>query len=239
MGLLLELEHVSKRFGRGLGERSVLRDVSLSLKPGELVTIWGRRHSGKSTLLRTAAGVQPPDSGVVRFTGRDLASHRNVLGDGIGYCQGSLLPSDGRLVLDQLNVSQLARGVPPSLAGSRAGSALARCGAERCASLRPGELNGEEAVRVSIARALVLQPQLIVIDEPTLDVDVLARDGILLLLRSLADEGIGVLASTAESTGLAGSDRALALRDGELHGDLTQGLADVLPLRSQARHAQG
>ncbi|MGH2853336.1 MAG: ATP-binding cassette domain-containing protein [Solirubrobacteraceae bacterium] len=235
MGLLLELQHVSKRYGHGLGQRTVLRDVSLALEPGELVVIWGRRRSGRSTLLRVAAGVEPPDSGVVRFAGSNLAGHRgDLLGGGIGYCQCSFLPTEGQLVLDQLIVSQLARGVPPLLAASRAKSALERLGAERCATLRPGELSGEEAVRVAIARAFALEPKLLVIDEPTLNVDLLVRDEILLLLRSLADEGIAVLASAGESTGLAGSDRALSIGKGELHGHMTPELAQVLPLRPPA-----
>jgi ABC-type multidrug transport system ATPase subunit len=240
MGVLLELEHLSKCCGRGVDKRTVLRDVSLVIEPGELVAIRGPRRSGKSSLLRIAAGIEAPDSGVVRFAGHDLASLGDVLGGGIGYCQGSFLPAEGRLVFDQLVVSQVARGVSPPVAASRAESALARCGVEQCARLRPRELNGAEAVRVSIARALVLRPRLLVIDEPTLDVDVLARDEILLLLRSLADEGIAVLASTGTATGLAGSDRALSLSNGELHGHLAPRLAEVLPLRSPAaRQARG
>ena len=95
MGLLLELEEVSKRYGRGLGA-IVLRDVSLALEPGELVAIWGRRRSGRSTLLRIAAGIERPDAGVVRFQGSDLAGPRgDVLGGGIGYCQGSFFPPKG------------------------------------------------------------------------------------------------------------------------------------------------
>lgn len=240
MGLLLELEHVSKCYGRGLGKRTALRDVSLALEPGELVAIWGPRRSGKSSLLRIATGVEAPDSGVVRFAEHDLASLGDVLGGEIGYCQSSFLPAEGLLVFDQLIVSQVARGVSPPVAASGAESALARCGVEQCARLRPRELNGAEAVRVSIARALALRPRLIVIDEPTLDVDVLARDEILLLLRSLADEGIAVLASTASATSLAGSDRALSLNNGELHGHLTPQLAEVHTLRSPAaRQASG
>jgi ABC-type sugar transport system ATPase subunit len=232
---LLELEHVSKRYGRGLGERVALHDVSLALEPGELVAVWGLRRSGRSTLLRIAAGVEIPDSGIVRFAGRNVADHRNdLLGEGIGYCQRSFRPAEGRHVLDQLIVSQLARGVPQSRAGSLARNALERVGAAQCAKLSPRELNSAEGVRVAIARALALEPRLIAIDEPTLGVDLSARDGILSLLRSLADEGIAVLASTGETPGLAGSDRALSLGKGELRGHLAPEIAAVLPLRRAA-----
>ena len=75
-------------------------------------------------------------------------------------------------------------------------------------------------MRVALARALALEPSLLVIDEPTRGVDLLERDAILALLRSLADEGIAVLISTGEATALAGADRALSLADGELRGSL-------------------
>lgn len=234
MSLLLELERVGKCYGRGLARRAVLRDVSLALEPGELVTIWGPRRSGKSLLLQIATGVQKPDTGTVRFAGRDLASLDSALGSGIGYCQTVFLPAEGRFVLDQLLLGQLARGVSPAIAMSRTESALARCGVRQCAKRRPRELNRAEAARVSIARALALQPRLLVIDEPTLDIEALAQDEILLLLRSLADEGLAILASTGTATGLAGSDRALSLSDGELHGYLAPQLADVVPLRRRA-----
>jgi ABC-type sugar transport system ATPase subunit len=76
-----------------------------------------------------------------------------------------------------------------------------------------------------------------VVDEPTKGVDLLERDEILLLLRSLANEGIAVLASTGESTGLSGTDRAFALGEGELRAAQTRELAPVLPLRRPAARA--
>ena len=72
---LLELERVAKRYRDGQLERVVLREVSLDLDGGELAVVWGLRRSGRSTLLRVAAGIEAPDEGVVRFDGRDLAVH--------------------------------------------------------------------------------------------------------------------------------------------------------------------
>jgi putative ABC transport system ATP-binding protein len=232
---LLKLEHVSKRHNSGVRDRVALRDVSLELDSGELVAIWGMRRSGRSTLLRVAAGVEPPDTGVVRLGGRDLADHRgDVLGGEIGYCQKVLRPAEGRTILEDAIMGLLARGVSPSVAQARAWGALERAGAERCAALRPNELDGAETVRVAIARTLANQPKLLVIDEPTLGVGLLARDGILVLLRSLADEGTAVLTSTGESTGLSGADRALSLGGGELSGSLAPELAPVVTLRRPA-----
>jgi energy-coupling factor transporter ATP-binding protein EcfA2 len=81
-----------------------------------------------------------------------------------------------------------------------------------------GDLDAGEAVRVSIACVLVLEPRVLVIDEPTKGVDLLERDEIVLLLRSLADEGIAVLVSDGDGSGLSDADRALTLAAGELRG---------------------
>jgi ABC-type multidrug transport system ATPase subunit len=231
---LLELRSVSKRYGRGTRQRIALTDVSLDVEPGEIVSVWGRRRSGRSTLLRVAAGIETPDSGTVCFEGRDLRGRcGEMLGRGIGYCRTTFHASEGDAVLDHLTVGQCARGVTPQAAAERAREALQRAGALACTSLRPGELDCDELVRVAIARALVLEPRLLLIDEPTIGVDPLARDAILLLLQSLARQGIAVLASTGESTGLSGA-RALALSDGELHGRSAPELAPVVHLRRPA-----
>ncbi len=229
---LLALEGVGRRYGRGAHERVVLRAVSLELDAGELVAIWGLRRSGRSTLLRVAAGIEPPDTGVVRFAGSALDG--TALGGGIGYCQPSLRDDGRRSALDELLIGQLARGVQPSAARTRAWSALARTAAEHCAALALHELDAAEAVRVAIARALALEPTLLLLDEPTKGVDLLERDAILALVRSLADDGIAVLMSAGDAATLAGADRALSLSDGELHGSPSPELARVVPLRRRA-----
>jgi ABC-type lipoprotein export system ATPase subunit len=228
---LLQLEHVSKRDRRSLGERFTLRDISLEMEAGEVVAIWGQRRSGRSTLLRVAAGVEAPDSGVVRMEGRDLSARGGeMLGDGIGYCLKTFRPNEGHTILDHVIVSQVARGVAPSLAARHAHEAMERAGIEQCGELRPSELDCAELVRASIARALALQPRLLLIDEPTVGVELGERDGILLLLQSLAEQGMAILTSTGESTGLSGA-RALQLSDGELSGRSTRELAPVVRLR--------
>ena len=238
---LLALENVGKSYRYGLRQRVVLREATLELDAGELAAVWGPRRSGRSTLLRVAAGIEAPDSGVVRFEGHDMAKRgEKLLGGGIGYCQKTFRWAEGTNVLDHVIVALLARGVPPSAARVSAREALQRVGAERCANLRLAELDSGEAIRVALARTLALRPRLLVIDEPTKGVELLERDEILGLLRGLADEGVAVLASAGESTGLSGADRAFALGDGELRGGVTPELAPVLPLRRPApRRASG
>jgi len=232
---LLALEHVEKRYSDGPRERSVLKDASLELDAGELGVIWGIRRSGRSTLLRLAAGIERPDSGTVRFAGHDLDGRRHsLLGDGIGYAQKMFASDHGLTVLEVVSVALLARGVGQALARGRAREALERTEVASCAAMAPGELDAAEAVRVELARTLVLEPRLLVIDEPTKGVDLLERDELLLLLRSLADEGIAVLASTGDSTALAGAQRTFALGDGDLRSTPAPELAPVLQLRRAA-----
>jgi ABC-type multidrug transport system ATPase subunit len=233
---LLALESVTKRYGRGSMERVALRAASLEIEPGELVVVWGRRRSGRSTLLRVAAGLERPDEGVVWFESRDLSTPgADAVRGRIRFCRKTFRPAGGQLVLDQLVMGQLTRGVPSSMARSRARECLRRVGAERCASMRPGELDHAEVVRVAIARALVHEPKLLVIDEPTLGVDLRIRDQILSLLRSLTSEGTAVLMSAGETTCLYGADRALSLGSGVLHGEIDAAeLAPVVPLRPAA-----
>ncbi len=230
--ILLALEHVGRRFGGGAQSRIALRDVSFEIEPGQLVAVWGRRRSGRSTLLRVAAGIERPDTGSVRLEGRDIYQLATRGLDDIAYCRlTSFRPSEGRLILDQLLLGQLSRGVKPATARERASEALRRVGADRLIALRPRDLDPAERVRVSIARALVRGPRVLVIDEPTLGIDLLARDGILSLLRSIADDGIAVLTSTADTAGLERADRALALSEGELNGSAVPDTAEVVPLR--------
>jgi putative ABC transport system ATP-binding protein len=232
---LLELERVTKRFGRGLTARVVLREVSLRIDAGELVVVWGGRRSGRSTLLRIAAGVARPDEGVVRVDQRCLAGRRgDAAREAIAYCLTTRRPGEGQLVIEQIVTDQLMRGIGIEAAERCARAVLARAGAEGCATVPLRQLDAAEAVRVGVARALSREPKLLVLDEPTLGVDILLRDEILALLRSLADESIAVLMTTGETRCFSGADRALSLDAGELHGNPAPELAPVLPLRRSA-----
>jgi len=234
--MILELQHVGKRY-RG-GERHALDDICLTVDAGEMVTVWGQRRSGRSTLLRIAAGVEAPDVGVVRFAGRDLASRRGAaLGDGISYCRTVFRSSAGQQVIEHLTAAQMARGLPRSPACLAAWKGLERVGAEQCGAQTPIELNGEDTIRVAIARALTCQPALLVIDEPVIGVDLAARDDVLGLLRAIADDGIAVLSSAGDGPGLLGADRILSLGRGRLRGSTTPALASVTDIDGRRQAA--
>ncbi len=230
---LLELEHVAKSCSNG---SAVLEDVSLVVDPGEMVVVLGERRSGRSTLLSIAAGIETPDSGVVRFAGNDLARiDKQALGNGIAYCRRDFGSYAGPTVLDQIIASQMARRVEQPMAAMRARQALERVKAGQCGRLRTRDLRGEETIRVALARALTSDPRLLIVDEPTIGLDGQERDGVLMLLRSLADEGVAVLASATDGTSLLGADRVVALRKGRLRGQTTPVLAEVTEL---AHHRQ-
>jgi putative ABC transport system ATP-binding protein len=234
---LLALDRVSKRARDRRGE-PILREVSLELHGGELAVVWGMRRSGRSTLLRIAAGVERPDEGVVRFAGQDLARHgEKLLGGGIGYCRTRMRGEEGRGVVGQVMVGLLVRGVSATEARRRSLRALERAGAAASAGLALDELDGAEAVRVALARTLALEPRLLVVDEPTKGVDLLARDEILLLLRGIADDGVAVLMSADESPALSGADRAFTLSEGKLRGTPAREPAPVVQLRAVRRSA--
>jgi putative ABC transport system ATP-binding protein len=229
---LLAIERVTKRYRRGRLERVAVRDVSLNVEAGELVAVWGARFSGRSTLLRLAAGIESPEEGSVSFEGRDLARARNnVLGRGIGYCQTGFATWQRGLVVEQVAAGLLAQRASPKQAWRRGQETLFRVGAEDCARLRCHELDGAELARVAIASALVTAPALLVIDEPTSGVDLLERDPLLALLRSIANEGTAVLMSATDAQGLSGVDRALTIDNGELQGEAEPAHAHVVPLR--------
>ncbi|HET6447978.1 MAG TPA: ATP-binding cassette domain-containing protein [Conexibacter sp.] len=232
---LLVLQHVTKRFRTGQRETIALDDVSLEMDAGECVAVYGLRRSGRTTLLRVAAGILPLDEGTATFDGRDFAERAaRTLGIEIGFCSPVFDPVHGGSVTEHVAIALLARGVGRRRACGQAEEALERAGASECAHVDPRELHVDELVRAGIARALVTRPRLLLLDEPTNGVDLLERDGILQLLRTLADAGAGVLMTVGEP--VVGADRVLALDGGRLRGHVAPEQAPVVQLHP--RHVE-
>lgn len=228
---LLVLDAVCKRYAGPRRTAVALDHVSLTVAAGELVSVWGGRGSGRTTLLRVAAGLVRPDSGRVSFAGRDLGPDRDAAtGRGLAYVQSQLLGPPRQPLLDRLAVALVARGSARRDARAHAAEALERAGVGDCRDARLGELDATESVRVGIAQALLSEPLLLVVDEPTAAVPLTERDGVLALLRSVADDGVAVLMTAGEAIALAGVDRALTLSGGRLRSDVAPGRATVIPL---------
>jgi ABC-type multidrug transport system ATPase subunit len=235
---LLQLDGVSKRFRRGGREQIALHDVGLQVDAGELVAVWGRRRSGRTTLLQVAAGAERPSDGAVRFGGVDL-SRRPMLGrpGGIAYFSTQFARVIGSTVLEHVGAPVLSGRASPSSVQSLAFDALRRVEAVDCADVGVDALDHDELIRVGLARALVMEPRLLALDEPTQGLRLANdRDSTLELLRSLAKrDGIAVLMTVAEAADLAGADRALTIDQGELHGLTQPAMGQVVELRGPRR----
>jgi putative ABC transport system ATP-binding protein len=236
---VLELERVSKRYRKGRRELVALHDVSLAVETGEVVCVTGARGSGRTTLLRIAAGIDHPDEGRVNFAGADLRGAGADLRRQIVVCNSRFLPAHGRDVAEHVMMPLLAVHVSRDEAGLRAHRALERVGAAEVAFESPEALVPAELARVALARALVREPRVLIVDEPANGVDPLERDPLLSLIQSLArTSGIATLLTAGETTSLTGADRILRLSEGELLGRTAPVSAEVVQLRRGAREPQ-
>jgi ABC-type lipoprotein export system ATPase subunit len=217
---LLALERVSKSHWRGRHEIVVLDDVSLEIDRGELVAIFGQRAAGKTTLLRIAAGIEAPDTGSVRFEGRELGAGRlrrlNGIHARIGWVGRQGPFASGMRMLDHVALP-LLRDVVADEAERRATRALKRVGAGDLAGARWHELSDAERTLVTIAHAIVRDPALVLVDDPTSSLGLEERETVLGLLRSVAEErGMAILATVPEISDALRSHRVMSLGDGEL-----------------------
>jgi len=210
---MLNVDRVSKEYPTPHGSLTVLSDVTFSLAPGEAAAVTGPSGSGKSTLLYMLGALEPPSSGEITLGGRNpfalaarsLAEFRNAE-IGFVFQDHSLLPQCS--VLENVLVPTLvARGSsaePGNVYQERARQLLTHVGLAHRLDHRPSELSGGERQRVSIARALIRRPQLMLCDEPTGNLDHAAADVIATLLLDLHRSQQNVLIVVTHSERLAG-----------------------------------
>jgi len=184
---LLEVSHVSQSYRKGSGEEGppVLDDVSLSLKEGEIVGLLGRSGSGKSSLLRIISGLARPTSGKVDFQGQPVSGP--VEGVAMVFQSFALYP--WLSVLDNVELGLRAQGETPDETRKRALSAIDLIGLDGFESAYPKELSGGMRQRVGFARALVVQPKILLMDEPFSALDVLTAETLRTDLLDLWSEG--------------------------------------------------
>lgn len=236
---VLHMDRVTRRHAHPRHEHTLLKNVTLQIDPGELIAVWGRRRSGRTTLLRVAAGIEPPDHGTIHLHGQNLAhTAGNQLGNQIAYCPRNNPTNQPHTTLQDLIATQLARGIHPHTARQQAWQTLEQTQAEDLADYPLRDLDPAEQTRTTIARALLSKPTLLIIDEPIKNIDLLQRDPILNLLRTLTTQhNLATLMSTNDAAALTIADRALTLSDGELRGTLTPQLAPILQLHPQRQTA--
>ncbi|HEU4701899.1 MAG TPA: ATP-binding cassette domain-containing protein [Conexibacter sp.] len=218
---LLALAGVTKRFARGYREVQALAGIDLDVEPGDFVAIWGGSRSGKTTLLRVAAGIEAPDAGSVTFDGRDLVARsrreraRLLLTD-IGCVWQTGRITRGLSVLDHV---ALPRFKERSHAQARreAHEMLERVGTPQAATARWHELTDGERTRVALAHALIRRPRLLLADEPTANLNMIEREQVLGVLRSIADEaGVAIVMTAPDAPNLLQSHRLMSLDGGRL-----------------------
>ena len=232
MDTTISVRALSKLYGRGAAEVRALDGVDFDVAPGEFVAIMGPSGSGKSTLLHIIGALEPPTGGTValegeRYDGLDDDELTRLRRERMGFVFQffNLLPS----------LSAVENVLLPALIGRRADEAmraraqelLARVGLGDRAQHTPSELSGGEQQRVSIARALLLAPHLVLADEPTGNLDSRAGAEILTLLRELnRAERVTVVMVTHDPSAAAVADRIVFLRDGRVCEELQGGSTD-------------
>jgi ABC-type lipoprotein export system ATPase subunit len=242
MTSLLSFLNVSKRYPDGGREILVLDRVCMDIDAGASVGVYGPRRSGKSTLLRLAAGIALPDSGTISFAGRDLA--RMTVGERGRLLRGEIAfmsttdwrASPGESVLDHVATSLGSEGLTIREARRRAMSVLDRVEIGVAGAAQPTtSLSLTERAHVMLARALAREPRMLVLDEPALLPSLGDRDRFFALLRSSTRErDIALLMASEEMSALQGVGVMMSIGDGELLSTETRGTVVRLPSRRRA-----
>ena len=213
---MLELKNVSKIYG----DLHALDNVSLKVENGEWLAIMGRSGSGKSTFLNLLAGLLEPTTGKVYLDDTDLYAMEDRECSKLRNCSIGVIPQ-GQTGLYSLTVLENVK--LPSMMYSRepcsdefALSLLERVGIAHLRDTYPNELSGGEMRRLAIARAQVMQPGILLADEPTGDLDDENTEAVLRLLRQSADEGTAVLLVTHEREAAAYADMIYKMNNGVL-----------------------
>ncbi|MFG1779729.1 ABC transporter ATP-binding protein [Micromonospora sp. NPDC049051] len=211
---------VAEDLHRSFGPTRALAGASLRVHPGEVLAIMGSSGSGKSTLLHCLAGIARPDSGRVRYAGRDLTALSDAERSALRREEFGFIFQFGQLVPELTCLENVALPLRLARVGRRdaqrrAAEWLERLEVADVAGKRPGEVSGGQGQRVAVARALVSRPRVVFADEPTGALDSLNGERVMRLLTAAArDTGAAVVLVTHEARVAAYSDREVVVRDG-------------------------
>jgi ABC-type lipoprotein export system ATPase subunit len=215
---VLEARGVTKTVGAGRAARRLLEDVNLEVDAGEVVAILGRSGSGKSTLLHLLGALDKPDQGRILIANEDLTKQRpHALARTRLRHVGFIFQAFH--LIEELSGEENVL-VPTRLPGAKKGgerrakNLIAELGLHNIADRRPHELSGGEQQRFAIARALVNDPELVLADEPTGNLDQENGAAVLDLLRRLEHRAVVIVTHEPQAAAIA--DRVLNLEDGRL-----------------------
>ncbi|NRR32753.1 ATP-binding cassette domain-containing protein [Oxalobacteraceae bacterium] len=214
---MIQFQNVSKQYSP---DAMALRDISLTVEKGELVFLAGPSGAGKSTLLKMIAAMERPSSGQLIVNGQDIGRikpagvpflRRNL---GLIFQQQRLLTD--RSILANVMMPLLVTGASRAQAETRARAALDKVGLLDRATAQPLALSGGEQQRVSIARAIVNRPQIILADEPTANLDRASANRVLDALKAFHSVGVTCLISSHDEQMLDAAARVIHLDHGQL-----------------------
>ena len=221
--MIIEATGLTKEFARARGGKrlfTAVHPLDIGLEERQLTVVGGHSGSGKSTLANMLAGILTPTAGHVRLDGTDLYSLRDEELSRLRNERIGLVPQ-GHTALRALTV--LDNVLLPSILYSRdevpaerARELLAAVGLDDLADAAPTELSGGELRRMAIARALLMDPAIVIADEPTAGLDSANATTVLTLLRDAADRGTAVLVVSHEAEAQRFADRSYVMEDGHL-----------------------
>lgn len=225
---VIEFRDVSKTYGSGEGLVHALDHMSLIVRKGEFSAVAGPSGSGKSTFLHLAAGLDEPSSGEILLTGRSLKGMRlDDLSDlrrdhvGVIFQSYNLIPV--LTVSENVEYVLQLKGVPAAERKEKVSAMLREVGLEGKERRYPGQLSGGQQQRVAIARAMVSEPDLILADEPTANLDSTNGTALLDMMRELNEHrGVTFVFSTHDKMIMERARRLVILRDGRVVADETR-----------------
>jgi putative ABC transport system ATP-binding protein len=224
---MIQLQAITRHYQLRGQTVSALRGVDLHIASGEFVAITGASGSGKSTLLNVLGCLDRPSSGQYCLEGREVGSLddeaiSDVRNHRIGFVFQSFHLLTRLSVLENVMLPMRFSRAQDANAEARAKKLLARVGLGDRLDHRPGELSGGQMQRAAIARALLMQPALLLADEPTGNLDSKTAVEVIELLRELHTGGQTVVLVTHDLDIAASANRSVRLRDGKVESDVAQ-----------------
>ena len=225
MTAVVEMHDITKVYGQGEAEVRAVDGISLTVEPGEYVAIMGASGSGKSTVMNIIGALDVATSGTYKIDGVDigdldddalsLVRNRRI---GFVFQAFNLIPRMSAAVNVELPL--MYRGVRRSERRRRALDALAKVGLADRSHHQPNELSGGQQQRVAVARALAMEPSLMLADEPTGNLDSRSTADVLDLLDDIHAEGKTIVIITHEDDVAERAGRVVTLRDGKVESDV-------------------